>query len=60
VDVSVHQAERVNAPFESFANSVESCNEGAPIFIVLDDSAARVAARDDMVDRTRSLGALPA
>lgn len=57
MEVGVHQAERVNTPFESFANSVESCNEGAPVFIVLDDSTARVAACDDVVNSTCSLRA---
>ena len=54
VYVRVHQAVRVQSPFELIGHARDTVDERNAILVVYDDSASSVAASDYVVDRSRS------
>lgn len=55
VDVRVHEAEGVDSPAAPFGHASKTADERKTVIVVENDAAARVSARDDVLDRARGL-----
>lgn len=55
VDVRVHEAEGVDSPAAPFGHASKTADERKAVIVVENDAAARVSARDDVLDRARGL-----